>query len=173
MSLCLKLVLLGVLVVVPAGAAEDAETKVECYKNCVIFDKITRADKEVELTDEQKKCADALKGDCDAGQVCKIYNFAGTSKVNDTKANAMVEVKIEARMANCGAKDKPAEVFCNSTTISDDITVVYDETELVFSKTACSDINDCTESCLEMKASANGQYLSAALLSIIAMARLF
>ena len=55
MSHCLKLVLLGVLVAVFSAAPADDTTKVECYKNCVIYDKITRAGKEVELTAEQSR----------------------------------------------------------------------------------------------------------------------
>ena len=39
--------------------------------------------------------------------------FAGTSSLNDTKAGKMVELKIEARMSNCGAAGKAEEVYCN------------------------------------------------------------
>ena len=39
--------------------------------------------------------------------------FAGTSSLNDTKAGKVVELKIEARMSNCGAAGKAEEVYCN------------------------------------------------------------
>ena len=64
-------------------------------------------------------------------------------------------------------------IFLQSTEISDEIAVEYDSVELKFSEKECSKINDCTESCLEMKASANGRYLSATLLSIAMLARFF